>query len=117
MDVSTVVGLRDRAIIAVMTYTFARVGAVVVLTVEDYFPQKRRWWRVCTKKTVSSTKCFDAGTNCSGQQAAQWLACQLGERGVNVCRVSLPEGHDPNSFFVQGGDARQFQHLTEAALE
>jgi hypothetical protein len=30
------VGLRDRAIIAVMTYTFARVGAVVALTVEDY---------------------------------------------------------------------------------
>ncbi len=29
MDVSTVVGLRDRAIIAVMTYTFARVSAVV----------------------------------------------------------------------------------------
>lgn len=37
MDVLTVVGLRDRAIIAVMTYTFARVGAVVALTVEDYF--------------------------------------------------------------------------------
>jgi integrase/recombinase XerD len=31
MHVSTVVGLRDRAIIAVMTYTFARVGAVVAL--------------------------------------------------------------------------------------
>ena len=44
MDVSTVVGLRDRAIIAVMTYTFARVGAVVALTVEDYYPQKKRWW-------------------------------------------------------------------------
>jgi integrase/recombinase XerD len=44
MDVSTVVGLRDRAIIAVMTYTFARVGAVVALNVEDYFPQKKRWW-------------------------------------------------------------------------
>jgi site-specific recombinase XerD len=44
MEVSTVVGLRDRAIIAVMTYTFARVGAVVALTVEDYFPQKKRWW-------------------------------------------------------------------------
>jgi integrase len=44
MDVSTVVGLRDRAIIAVMTYTFARVGAVVALTIEDYFPQKKRWW-------------------------------------------------------------------------
>jgi integrase/recombinase XerD len=44
MNVSTVVGLRDRAIIAVMTYTFARVGAVVALNVEDYFPQKKRWW-------------------------------------------------------------------------
>jgi site-specific recombinase XerD len=44
MDVSTVVGLRDRAIIAVTTYTFARVGAVVALTVEDYFSQKKRWW-------------------------------------------------------------------------
>jgi integrase/recombinase XerD len=41
---ASVVGLRDRAIIAVMTYTFARVGAVVALTVEDYFAQKKRWW-------------------------------------------------------------------------
>jgi site-specific recombinase XerD len=44
MDVSSVVGLRDRAIIATMTYTFARVGAVVALKVEDYYPQKKRWW-------------------------------------------------------------------------
>jgi site-specific recombinase XerD len=27
-----------------MTYTFARVGAVVALIVEDYFSQKKRWW-------------------------------------------------------------------------
>jgi site-specific recombinase XerD len=38
------VGLRDRALIAVMTYTFARVGAVVALAVEDYYPQNKRWW-------------------------------------------------------------------------
>ncbi len=44
MDVSSIVGLQDRAIIAVMTYTFARVGAVVGLKVEDYFPQNKRWW-------------------------------------------------------------------------
>ncbi len=44
MDVSTVVGLRDRALIAVMTYTFARVSAVVSLNVEDYYAQKKRWW-------------------------------------------------------------------------
>ena len=41
MDVSSIVGLRDRAIIAVMTYTFARVGAVVGLKVEDYFPPEK----------------------------------------------------------------------------
>src|SRR5215469_967285 len=44
MNISTVVGLRDRAIIAVMIYTFARVGAVVALNVEDYYSQKKRWW-------------------------------------------------------------------------
>jgi DNA primase len=59
---------------------------------------------------------FDADTNGSGQQAAQSLACRLREQGMNVRRVSLPDGHDPNSFFVENGDARQFQFLLEAAL-
>ena len=54
-------------------------------------------------------------SNGSGQQAAQSLACRLAEQGVNVRTVALPDGHDPNSFFVQGGDARQFQSLLEAA--
>ena len=40
---------------------------------------------------------------------------RLRERGITARLVSLPEGHDPNSFFVQGGDARQFQSLLEAA--
>jgi integrase/recombinase XerD len=44
LDVSSVIGLRDRALIALMTYTFARVGAVVAMKVEDYFPQTKRWW-------------------------------------------------------------------------
>lgn len=44
IDVSHVVGLRDRAFIAVMAYAFARVSAVVGLKVEDYFPLKKRWW-------------------------------------------------------------------------
>ncbi len=58
---------------------------------------------------------FDADTNGSGPQAAQWLARRLLDRGVNVRRVALPDSHDPNSFFVQGGNARQFQSLLEAA--
>src|SRR6202163_2018315 len=58
---------------------------------------------------------FDADPNGSGPRAAQSLACRLREQGMNVRRVSLPEGHDPNSFFVENGDARQFQALLEAA--
>jgi site-specific recombinase XerD len=38
----TVIGLRDRALIALMVYTFARVGAVNKMKVEDYFIQGRR---------------------------------------------------------------------------
>jgi integrase/recombinase XerD len=44
IDTSHVVGLRDRALIGVMVYGFARVSAVVGLKVEDYFPLKKRWW-------------------------------------------------------------------------
>jgi integrase/recombinase XerD len=44
INISTVVGLRDRALIAVMTYAFARIGAVVAMRVEDYYPEGKRWW-------------------------------------------------------------------------
>jgi len=37
-------GLRDRALIALMTYTFARVNAVLQMKVRDYFVQGRRGW-------------------------------------------------------------------------
>jgi integrase/recombinase XerD len=39
-----VMGLRDRALIALMAYSFARIGAVVAMKVEDYFVQGRRSW-------------------------------------------------------------------------
>jgi integrase/recombinase XerD len=44
IDASTVVGLRDRAIIGVMCYTFARVSATAGMKVEDYYPSGKRWW-------------------------------------------------------------------------
>ena len=44
IDTSTLVGLRDRALIGVMTYAFARIGAVVAMKVEDYYPAGKRWW-------------------------------------------------------------------------
>jgi integrase/recombinase XerC len=44
IDVSTCIGLRDRALIALMTYSFARVGAALAMRVEDVFVQNRRLW-------------------------------------------------------------------------
>jgi len=58
---------------------------------------------------------FDADANGSGQQASEQLAHRLGAHGILTRRIVLPEGHDPNSFFLQGGDAGQFQSLLEAA--
>ncbi len=44
IDISTPVGLRDRALIGLMVYTFARVGAAVQMRVEDVYVQGRRSW-------------------------------------------------------------------------
>ncbi len=44
IDASSVVGLRDRAVVGLMVYTFARVGALVAMNVEDYYHQGKRWW-------------------------------------------------------------------------
>src|SRR5207248_1989795 len=40
----SIVGLRDRAMIGLMCYTFARVSAMVHMHVEDYYPSGKRWW-------------------------------------------------------------------------
>jgi DNA primase len=58
---------------------------------------------------------FDADANGSGARASQCLSRRLWAQGVTVRRVALPDGHDPNSFFVQGGDVEQFGKLLEAA--
>ena len=44
IDVSTHAGLRDRALIGLMVYSFARIGAALGMTVEDVYTQNRRLW-------------------------------------------------------------------------
>jgi site-specific recombinase XerC len=44
IDTTTHVGLRDRALIALMVYSFARIGAVSAMRVDDVFTQNRRLW-------------------------------------------------------------------------
>jgi integrase len=44
IDVTTPVGLRDRALIGLMVYSFARIGAALGMRVEDVYTQNRRLW-------------------------------------------------------------------------
>jgi integrase/recombinase XerD len=44
IDVNEFAGLRDRALLAMMVYSFARVSAVVGMNVDDYYQQGKRWW-------------------------------------------------------------------------
>lgn len=44
IDTGSLIGLRDRALIGLMVFTFARVGAATGMKVEDYFIQGRRGW-------------------------------------------------------------------------
>ncbi|MEW6363699.1 MAG: tyrosine-type recombinase/integrase [Acidobacteriota bacterium] len=44
IDTGSVVGLRDKALISVLVYSFARIGAALAMKVEDYYPQGKRWW-------------------------------------------------------------------------
>ena len=43
IDISNVWGLRNRALIAVLVFSCARVGAVVGMKLEDYFPEGKEW--------------------------------------------------------------------------
>ena len=60
-------------------------------------------WPLMPTATAAVNRPHSASPDVSGSEASR------------LAVVSLPEGHDPNSFFVQGGDARQFQSLLEAA--
>ena len=44
IDATTVIGLRDRALIGLMVYSFARIGAAIGMQVDDVYSQSRRLW-------------------------------------------------------------------------
>jgi site-specific recombinase XerD len=44
INTSTIIGLRDRALIGLMVYSFARIGAAIGMRIEDVYPQNRRLW-------------------------------------------------------------------------
>ena len=67
IDIATVIGLRDRALIGLMVYSFARIGAAIGMRGEDVYTQNRRLWvrlqekggkqPPCRATTISNPTC------------------------------------------------------------
>ena len=57
IDTSTVGGLRDRALIGVMIYSFARVSAVVNMDVDDYYQEDSAGGCGCARRAASTAPC------------------------------------------------------------
>ena len=77
IDTTSLLGLRDRALIALMGYTFARVGAATGLKVENFYVQKRCGWVRLHEKggKVAELPCHDnldqyPGKLCIGVQSS-----------------------------------------------
>ena len=71
--------------------------------------------QLCDDTTRTVYLAFDSDSNGSGQAAARHVSDYLSQQQVTAKLVDLPEGHDPNSFFVHGGNASQFRCLLEQA--
>lgn len=74
----------------------------------------RQFQQLCSS-TRTLYLAFDADTNGGGLHAAERLAVRLRYTGIAARIVTLPDGHDPNSFFAQGATACQFRSLLEAS--
>ena len=59
--------------------------------------------------------CLDADENGSGPRAARLWSQRLGQRGLRLLPVALPEGYDPNRFFAEGGSAAEFSRYLQEA--
>jgi len=91
IDTSTVVGLRDRALISVMTFAFARIGAVVAMRVEDYYPKGKRWWvrlhEKGGKRRVSRTHRLNKEVWCCTRDEGRPLEVGSQVQASNRCKL------------------------------
>lgn len=71
IDTSTLIGLRDRTMIAAMAYSFARIGAVIALKSGDVFHQQNRLWLRLSEKRG---RCIDVPCHPRLQESlSAWL--------------------------------------------
>ena len=100
INVQELSGLRDRALIGVMVYSFGRVSAVVGMNVDDYYQQGKRWWlRLHEKggkhhevpvhhKAEEYLDAYIAAAELGKEKDSPLWRCMTKERGVGKGRMS-----------------------------
>ena len=103
IPVDTLLGLRDRALIGVMVYTFARVNAAVSMRVEDYYVQGRRGWVQLHEKggKLHSVPChhnleayldaYVAGANLMGDPKGMLFRTAAGKASSSLSEKSMTQ--------------------------
>ncbi len=82
-----IAGLRDKALISIMLYTFARVGAAVAVNVDDIYRNGRRWW-VRLKEKGGRQHEMPLNHNAEAAIAAYMEAgCLYGQAGTPLFRT------------------------------
>jgi site-specific recombinase XerD len=79
-DESNLIDVRDRAMLSVMLYSFARVGAVVKLRVRDFYRQSTKAWFVLSEKGGKQNRVP------AHHQAAEWVADYIDKAGIGEQR-------------------------------
>ena len=97
IDISELSGLRDRALIGVMVFSFARVSAVVGMNVEDYYQQGKRCWLRLQEKGGKqhevpahhkAQEYLDAYIAAAGiEKGSPLWRCMTKERGLGQARL------------------------------
>ena len=89
IDTGTLAGLRDRALVSVMLYSFARVSAVIGMRRQDYFRQERQGWLRLHEK--GGTR-HDVPAH---HRAAAALDDYLARAGLDAATAALFQSVDP----------------------
>jgi integrase/recombinase XerC len=104
IDTATHAGLRDRALIGLMVYTFARIGAALAMKVEDVYSERRRLWvrlhekggkrheMPCHRNLESYLLAYIEGTKIGGDPKGP-LFRTIGRRTRCLTRTPLPQAN------------------------
>jgi len=95
-------GLFDLMVLWQAGFTHTTCGYGIHLTAAQFA-------QLCDRSDREVFIVFDSDGNGAGQRAAMHLAHRLRSGGLRAHVVTLPDGHDPNSYFVAGATAADFQ--------